>query len=204
MAFLDREYTNEGKIEQYLNATISQGDARPYILSAQRFIEQYTERVFVADSTATARLFSGNDTQELPIDDCISISTVEVGVSPWGDSYSTVTAGGADGYYTMPVNNTAYDLPINKILLRSRIWIRGHANHRITAKWGYSEKCPEDISYVATVLASGMYYANRGENSGAITSERIGEYSVSYSSEAGFNDMKSAMDILDRYKRIRL
>jgi len=200
--FKDREYTNEKRIENYLNTTISSGDAEQYIKAAQRFIEKYTARVFRSDTIATTRLFDGRGKQDLSIDDCTEITLLEVGNNSWGDTFSTISAGGANGYYTLPTNALAHDLPITKLLLRSRFFISGHANQRITAKWGYSAKVPEDITFAATVIASAMYYANRGENSGPVKSEKIGEYAVSYADNSKYDDKVQSLDILDSYKKI--
>jgi hypothetical protein len=198
---IDKEYTNNKQIQRYLGVDAEVSDTKPYILSAQKFIESYTARVFRADNTATARKFDGLESQQLNIDDCVDITLVERGNDSWGDSLTTITAGGATGYYTLPTNNASLDLPINALLLRSSMFISGHANHQVTAKWGYSEKPPSDIVFATTVLSSGMYYANKGENSGAIKSEKIGEYQVSYADGQGFKDMEMAMSILDRYRK---
>jgi len=200
--FKDREYTNQKQIENYLDTIITSGDIEPYIKASQRFIEKYTARVFRSDSVATARLFNGSGKQELLIDDCTEITLVEVGNDLWGDNFTTISAGGVSGYYKLPINAAEHDLPITKLLLRSRLFVSGHANQKITAKWGFAIKPPEDIMFAATVLASAMYYANRGENSGPVKSEKIGEYSVSYADNGKYDDKVQAIDILDSYKKM--
>lgn len=200
----NKNYTTESKIQEYLNQSVTQGDADQFILATQRYIDQYTDRNFLADKTASTRLYDGNDRNQLVIDDCVDVTKVEVGNDAWGDTFSEVDEGVSSGYYLRPTNYSQEGLPIRKVLLRSRIWIKGIANHRITAKWGYSEDVPADISFVATVLASGMYYQNRGENTGAIKSEKIGEYAVSYADNQGFSDLKTAMSILDSYKKYHI
>lgn len=201
----DKEYTTESKIEEYLNVDIATGKAAAAILAAQDIIDNYTSRNFKADSTASAKLFNGNNTQALIIDDCVEVTKVEVGSNMWGDSFSEqVNTGSTPQYYKLPANYAADKVPIRKIGLRNMIFISGHANHRITAKWGYSATVPDDISMAATVLASGIYNQNRGENTGPIKSEKIGEYQVSYANEKGLNDLEQAMATLDRYKLIQL
>lgn len=200
----DRKYTTDNLISDYLNTSAIDDVVIPYILATQKYIESYTQRIFKADESATARLYNGNGTQVLYIDDCISVSTVEVGNDKWGDTFSTISASGSDRYYLLPTNYSEEELPINRIGLRSRYFIEGHANHRITAKWGAYENVPQDLKFAATVIASGMYYANRGENTGAIKSEKIGDYSVSYSDEGGLKDLQVAVSILDSYKKILL
>jgi len=207
---MDKNYTSEEKIEKFLNISITTGDAASFILAAQTAIERFTGRSFKADSVASARLFSGNDRQALRIDDCVQVTKVEVGNDQWGDTFTELvnTSGQIPEYYLMPINYLSEYAPesdpIDKIGLRSRIWISGHANHKITAKWGYSVAVPDDISFAATVLAAGMYFQNRGQKNGPIKSEKIGEYQVGYSDQKGFNDFEQAMEILNSYKKYEI
>lgn len=201
----DRQYTTEEKIEAYLGGiAITTGGAANFILATQKLIEQLTNRIFKADGTAVARLYDGNDRQDLLIDDCTEITKVEVGNDMWGDTFTEILNSGINRYYALPNNYAVDEVPINKIGLRSQIWIGGNANHRITAKWGFSTNVPDDISFAATVIAAGMYNQNRGENTGAIKSEKIGEYQVTYADEGGLNDFKLAMQILQGYKKYLL
>lgn len=198
----DRIYTTEAKIAAYINESIVSGATADFILAAQAMIERYTGRIFKADSAASARLFNGNDTQALRIDECVEVSKVEVGNNQWGDDFTEIenVGGQTPGYYLLPANYAANSLPVSKIGLRSMIWIDGHANHRITAKWGFSANVPSDISWAATVIAAGMYFFNKGKTSGAIKSEKTLNYSVSYSDDGGFKDFERASQILDSYK----
>ena len=203
----DKIYTTEAKIAAYLGGiTIVTGAAASFILATQSLIEKFTGRSFKADSAASARLFNGNDRQALPIDECVEITKVEVGNNQWGDDFTEVVnaEGEIPGYYKLPNNYAAENLPIKIIGLRSMIWIGGNANHRITAKWGFSTAVPDDLSWAATVLASGMYYFNRGAKTGAVKSEKTLNYSVSYAEDSGFNDYKQALEILDKYKKFEL
>lgn len=192
---MDKGYTTEELIAAYLGVTIPAGDADTYILAAQAYIDQVTGRNFKADTTATARVYDGNNTQLLLIDDCVEIETVEIGSNAFGDSFLETTR-----YVTMPAN----ELPLRKIGLRDQYFIEGAQNMRITAKWGYSVDVPADISQAATVLASGMYYENKGQNTGAIKSEKIGTYQVSYADNGGFNDLQAADATLATYKRYNI
>lgn len=197
-----RKYTDKTKIENYALTTIDSSfdtQVDEWIESITRYIEQYTGRVFIADSTAKARLYDGNDRQILNIDDCVEVTKVEVGNNIWGDSFTEqVNTGSTPEYYTLPANDSSLEIPIRQIGLRNRLWIAGHANHRITAKWGYSATVPEDIELATTILVSGIVNANRTGGSGGIKSEKIGEYSVSYKDNAEEVKVK---EILNNYKR---
>lgn len=196
-----RNYTNKYNIEQLLGGSSISANLDRYMESAEKMIEKHTGRIFVADETATARLFNGNNKQELFINECISVSKVEVGSNDYGDSFTEVTKGGSNGYYLYPNNYSADELPIRSIHLRSRIWIPGLQNHRITAKWGYSQYTPKDIEFVATVLAAGMYQFYRSSGFKGAKSESIGNYSVTYATQNEWADYKMAMELLDQYKK---
>jgi len=193
-------YTTEAKIENFLNISITANAADEYILAAEKYIDQITQRNFKADSAASARFFKGNNTDTILIDDCISVTVVQVANDEYGDSLSTVASG---GYILLPRNYVLEQIPIKQVYLKSGIWGRSNvANHKITAKWGYSENPPDDIVFVATVLAGGMYAANRSSGSGEIQTEKIGNYSVTYdtsSGQASWSSFERAMDILRQY-----
>ncbi len=202
-------YTNKQAIENYLLIEIddsfnSQVDA--WMASIERIIDNYTSRNFKADSTASARVYDGDGTNELIVDECIEVTKVEVGNSSYGDSFAEVSSTGADKYFTYPANATARMVPIHKISLSARCFPSGYQNNRVTAKWGYSITPPEDITFAATVFVAGVINQSRGGGD-EIKSESIGSYSVTYNSDKGSNswaDFERAKQILDQYKRINI
>lgn len=197
-------YTTKTKCEDFLGITISLTDAKfdDFISAAQSYIDQYTERNFEADTEASERSYNGNGSYVLPIDDCVEVTEVSLGSNFWGDSYSIIDTSGTDRYYTLPYNNEADGVPINAILLRSRYWIRGTGNHKIKAKWGWSANVPDDIAWAATFLTASIY--KQGGNIGGITSERIGEYNVSFADTEELKDFNKVKSILDGYKKYYL
>lgn len=197
----DLGYTTQKKIEDYLGGTAITASLGAYILSAQKFIEDYCQRVFKADTEATARLFDGKGSNSLRIDDCVEITKVEIGNDEFGDTFTEETD--LTKIKTLPNNAIVLGLPITEIVSRNYNFICGLQNHKITAKWGYTDCVPADISFVATVLASGMYL-NNISGTGAIKSETIGAYSVSYDNQQNWSDFKSISMILDGYKKYGL
>lgn len=196
----NREYTTNTKIAAFLNKTITD-NLSDYILAAQKYIEDYTGRVFKADTTATSRVFDGTDRDYLLIDDCIQITKVEVGADSYGEVFSEVPATGADKYILRPDNYDKLDpkLPVTRIVLTARNFSKGLQNQRITAKWGSYATAPADISFAATVIASGMYNAKRGGE--GKKSESIGHYSVTFSDES-WSDFARAKEILSSYTKL--
>jgi hypothetical protein len=204
MPTTDKGYTTKALIQAFLGGITIADDLSPYILATQAYIDGYTSRSFKADSTASARYFNGDGSQELTIDDCVEITKVEVGVNAYGDSFSEIPKTGANRYYTLPNNNTAWGVPIRKIFSRANYFIMGIQNQKITAKWGWATTPPEDLQMSATIIASGMYNANRQLGDASVKSESIGSYSVSYDNINGSEEwasLKSAINILNSYKK---
>ena len=199
-------YTDKATIQNLGIITIDASfDAQidSWIEGAENIIDLITGRNFKADSTASARLFDGNGSPMLLIDDTVEITLVEVGVDAYGASFETIPSTGSGRYFADPANYAALNVPITKLTLASRAFLFGKQNQRVTAKWGYSANVPADIKLAATVFALGIANPNRPGGS-EIKSERIGNYTVTYNSEKGNNswaDFEQAMTILEGYKR---
>lgn len=203
-----QQYTGQEAVENYLTKSIAAqylDQVDEWALGVSRYIMQVTGRQFVADAAASARLFDGDGTEELIVDDFVDSAhlTVEAGTDDAGTSFSTIPAGGATGYILLPNNAAARGVPFRKIVLRSDVFVEGMQNHRITARWGYAAEVPEDIKFAATVLVAGILTAMQ-EGSGTVQSERIGNYSVQYADRQGLADFERAKAILDFYKKHEL
>jgi len=202
---ITKEYTDEAKINTFLNKTITVGSADDAINQAVDVIDQLTGRNFIADSEASSRLFDGNDKDILPIDECVEITVVQKGDNYYGDSFTTIAefvqGTNSAGYSKMPFNFSALKAPIRRLALRGYAWLLGRGNHKITAKWGYSVAVPEAIVLATTILASGIYMFNRGGASGNVKSEKIGLYSVSYNNDEGWSAFERAKLAIAQYTK---
>lgn len=191
-------YTTEAKINKFLNITITSGDADDFISAAKKVIDMLTGRNFEADAVASERFFEGTERKALLIDECVEITKVERASDVYGETLTTIES---DDYVLLPRNYLLKLIPIKAVYSKNGIWpigVDGMANHQITAKWGYSKAVPDDISFAATVLASGMYSFNRSD--GSVKSEKIGNYSVVYG-ESDLNAFDQAKDIIASRKR---
>lgn len=202
-------YTDQAAVENYMLKDIDPSFATvidEWIEGVENTIDQITGRNFIADASATERYFDGDNSKNLPIDDCVEITTVELGQDDYGGTFQEVDATGANRFFAEPVNALAKGVPFTMLALRTTRWTAGKQNHKITAKWGYSVACPADIKRAATVFVAGII--NQHSPGGQeIKSERIGNYQVSYNSEKGNNsvaDFEEALRILDQYKRYYL
>jgi len=201
-----KEYTTKTKIETFLCESVD-GTLADIMLSVEDYIDGYTGRNFKADTTASARKYSGNGSQELSIDECVQITKVELGNNEYGDTFTEITASGTNGYYLWPENYASEVVPVRGIHLRGRYWTAGWANHQITAKWGYSAAVPSAISQAATILAACIYRHGAGGGIGGVKSEKIGDYSVSFSGENGAAleaEFARAKALMDKYKKFEI
>lgn len=192
-------YTTKAKIEKFLNISITdEADVTDFISAAKEIIDKSTGRNFEAEDEASERFFEGTDRSALLIDECIEVTKVEMASDAYGDTLTTIDS---DDRISLPRNYDSKGIPINVIYYKNGVFgigIDGLANHKVTAKWGYSETAPSDIAFAATVLASGMYAFNRSD--GNVKSEKIGNYSVVYG-EDGWKDYEQAKDIIANRRR---
>lgn len=192
-------YTTEEKIEKFLNTSITSGDADNFIDQAEKIINNLTGRNFEADTTASTRRFIGTDKNTLLIDDCIEVTKVEKANDKWGESLTEIES---DDYILVPRNYSSENIPIKGVYWKYGYFGTGGdavENHRVTAKWGYSENAPDDIVFVATVIAAGLYSANRSV--GSAKSEKIGNYSITYGDDKKWSSFDRAKEILQSYKK---
>jgi len=137
-------YTTKEKVEAYLGKDDGVSDAvlTSYIEAVEGAIDGLTDRNFIADTVASARLYDGSGDNALLIDDCVSVTKVEVGLDSYGDDFLEISATGSDRYFLRPSNYSADSVPVRSIELSARDWTGGRQNNRITAKWGVFRLCP--------------------------------------------------------------
>ena len=196
------KYTTKSEIENYLLISIdptlnTQVDS--WIDDVEAFIDQYTGRNFKADTTATTRLYDGDGTGELLIDDCVAVTKVEIGGDSFGDSFTEIITG---RYILTPANAIVKNIPIDGVLLKDTCWTAGTQNNRITAKWGYSITAPPDVKLAATILTAHIYKFGRGGITDGVSSEQIGNYRVTYKDDKDKSEHDSAIARLDRYRKL--
>ena len=179
-------YTDKTTLENYVLKTIdasfnTQIDA--WIEAIETFIDRLTGRNFIADTVASERVYDGNGKIEILIDDCVDIDKVEV------DDTEIVAA----NFHAYPANTVRK----YKIKTLGDVFSRGDQNVTITGKWGYSAAVPADVKLAATILLAGiLQFSDK-----ATRSETIGNYSVSYDSDKGWQDFNQANKILQSYKK---
>lgn len=196
-----RGYTSKTAVENYTLQSINVSFAsqiEDWIESIEKYIEKHTGRVFIADATASERVYDGEGSAEQKFDDFVEVTKVELNeddpnLSPSSSNRTEIISA---NYRVYPNNQE------NKhtIQLKYDYFSNGYQNVHITAKWGYSVACPADITLAATILLAGVInYANDAK--GKVRSESIGRYSVSYASAQDWQDFEKVKDILNSYRK---
>ena len=193
---MDKQYTSAEDIENYLGINIAdefESQIDDWIIAMSDYVAIRTSREWLADVTATTRVFNGNGYSSIQVDDFIGIIKVEVG-SDFLEDMEEVSE-----YVTHPFNTNSK----NTIILKSDSFDSGIQNVRITAKWGYLSEVPEDIKHATTVLVGGIVLAQSNQD-GEVESERIGNYTVKYATESQKSDFQTAQEIISNRTLIRV
>ena len=190
-------YTNKNSIERYMLTDIDasfNAQIDEWIEVAENIIKGFTGRNFIADMVVSIRVYDGDGTHTLLIDDCVELTKIEL-----GDPNLTKEELDSDDYHIYPYNET----PKTKVYYDG-IFSGIRAGVDVTAKWGYSINCPADINLATTILVS-LMFEEAHQSEGETESESIGNYSITYrKTEANKSKLDRAINILNRYKKFQI
>jgi len=130
---------------------------------ASRVIDDYCNRRFYADTTATARIYVATQTNELFVDDISTTSGLIVKTDSAGDGMYATTLGASD-YQCGPLNAVVRGLPINQISTTPSAQFptsSAPAGVQVTAKWGWPT-VPEPVQSACIILAGRL--VKRGDS----------------------------------------
>lgn len=191
----NKGYTSRLQIENYMLITIDPSfydQVDEWIGEVEDYIDTETDRSFVADDTASARLFDGDGSHDILIDECTSVTQVKIGDDVIDPSQ----------YLLYPANaqTKSPKVPYTRIKLRDNTFLHGNQNISISGTWGYADEVPKAIARAATVFVAGIIdYA--WNNEGKVSSETIGRYSVTYSTDESKNDFDAAKTSLESFTK---
>lgn len=187
--------TIDAGIETFFNTVVS---------GVAKYIKKVTGRNFVIPDPDNdeVRYYDGNDGTKIAIDDLRSFTSLVV------DGETLVED---EDFILYPLNAEADGVPYERIELiqpatrinsSSRvisnapyIFEKGQGNIVVTGKFGYADEVPDDIKLVAMKLCAGIIKENLGDNDvKEVTSESLGEYSVSY---VKLKDIAGALEVDD-------
>jgi hypothetical protein len=192
-------YARVEELKAQINKTGTADDTELALIlsAAERTINRFCNRPdgFEAADSATARIYAGSGKPYQFIDECVSITLVEVKNSPTSDTYDTWATGdwiAARGDPEYPdYNDLPYDLLIvdptgDEVIFYSGKYTtrggfrpstnihRGVPTVRVTARWGYSDDVPVDISEATIMQAARWFKRLEGSMSDALASGELG------------------------------
>lgn len=189
---MKKGYTTKEKVENYILREIDASfddQIDEWIEAAESHIDSATGRNFKADDTASVRLYDGDNSSELLIDDCVELTQVQI------DTDTPLAIN--DEVFAYPLNKT----PKTKLKQSGGTFRTGTPGMiKVMGKWGYSVEVPADIKFAATVIVAGIVnFANNAE--GEVQSMSIGRYSVTYKTKQEVSDFERVKEILSTYKK---
>lgn len=186
---MNDEYTTVEDIENYTLIDVAaeyEGVIDMYIQAMSNFIDNYCNRKIWTDQETTIK-YDGDGTNLLVIKDVCDISEVTV-----DDEVTEVLEYPTSKDYTSRI-----------VLDGGYRFTKGLQNVAVTGKHAMHTELPEDIKFACTVLVAGIIF-NQDANEKDGTTEKIGNYSISYKTPEQKRDYKTAMGILSSYRRIAL
>jgi hypothetical protein len=193
-------YTTIDNIENYLVMDIDssfEDQVNTWIEQIEAYIDRQTGRNFIADTAATRRFYTGDNTRKLIIDDAVEVTEVKIGTDPALTERDDDDLDAEYDYIVTPTNDT----PKTGITLMGLIFPSyPEQTISVKAKWGFSEAVPADITNVATVLLAGIVnYSLQSE--GEVQSKSMGIFQVTYKDEKQWKDFDRIESVLASYKK---
>lgn len=198
-------YTNKGTIQNYLMIDIDTSfdtQINTWITAVGSYIDRYTGRKDGFESASATRYFDGNGKREIDIDECTSITSIQVLEANGQDVEFTLSEGLEADYVTYPYNTT----PIYRLKLVTSAQLgafySGKKRVKITAVWGNTTSVPKDIELAATMLVGSII--DKGLKGGKVQAEALGDYSVTFANVDETAQAIGVKSILDKYKLFNL
>lgn len=192
---MQKEYTTIEAVENYPLITIDEaykGQVIDWIKAMSSQIDFMCNRsiapVFTDSDVAVVETYKydGDGSDLLIISDCCEISEVTL-----------------DGKVIEVLEYPANKPYTSRIVLDGSYFTKGRQNVTVTGIQAMNTEVPEDIKFACTVLVAGIIN-NQKKLDKVGTTERIGNYSVTYRDDAQMKDFETAKNILAGYKRISL
>lgn len=197
-------YTSKEQIQNFLTIEINSSfdeQISSWISAVEKYIDKYTGRTF-EESVEETRYFDGNGKREIDIDEFLSLSSVDITEISSDDVEISLIEGKGNDFVTFPYNQIRKFRLILTPESSIASWYSGLRRLKVSGKWGNSESVPDDIQLAATLLVASI--VERGLNGGKVSSESLGDYSVSFSDMENSSNVLNAKNILKNYKTWKL
>ena len=195
-------YTQKSYIQNYLLTNIDDSfdsQITKWVTAVSNWINNYTGTVFESSSD-TSRIYDGDGTNEIMVDEFTAITKIEI-LDREGDVDETLNS--TSYWHAYPANKDYKNrIRINAANAPIAVFPSGHQNVKLYATFGHSASVPEDIRLAATMLVGQIIRDSQTEETGRVTAESLGEYSVTFADIDRIADRIGVMDILNQYRVI--
>lgn len=182
------KYCSVSDIENYTLTEVAdyfEPQVEKWIEGVSRQFDRMANRTLVADPVGSGedypvRYFDGNGKRSLIVEDLVEVESVEV----------DDTEIEADPYPKLP--------PHWKLTASTGFPI-GEQNVKVTGRFGLFDEVPEDLRFACAVVVAGIIAAYGLDAD--VSSEKIGNYAVTYSTEKGASDYEAAKKTVLGYRR---
>lgn len=183
----NKPYTTRQAVANYMGTPTPSGldnQVDQWILAMSRQADKMANRVLFDDAVQTYK-YDGDGSDLLVIEDAVDISEVTIdGITP-----TEVT------YYPQ---NKPY---VSRIHVGDMRFNRGRGNVEVTGIMAMSKTLLPDVEFAVTVLVAGLLNSRLVQGKVG-TTEKIGNYSVTYREESQALDFATAKATLAGYRRI--
>lgn len=198
-------YIDKSAIENYLLIDIDGSmdvQIRGWISAAENYVETYTGRKFEVSDDET-RYYDGAGGRTFYLDDIVSITSVQT-LDLDGSTVDQSLTENTD-YFAYPLNDTPKHI-LKLAPEGSNIgkWPKGKKRIKVVGNFGYQSSVPDDIKLAITQLVSEIINVGRQGAEGGISSESLGDYSVTYGSLDEAATKLGIKPILNSYKLLAL
>jgi len=193
-------YTDKTNVENFLNITIPASlntQLATWIAGVKQWIDNYTGTTF--ESGSETRYYDGSGSRELLVD-YFTGDPVVVTLDVDGDDDVSITADYIDSY---PLNETVKNCLVLKSAAEVGVFPKRQKSVKVTATFGWSSTVPELVQMAATQLVA-YFLQTRLKGGKNVTSEELGDYSISYGKVDSAADELGIKNILDQYRLFNL
>jgi hypothetical protein len=189
-------YTTNTKVKAYVDVgSMSDNEVDALIVSVSAEMDRMANRKLVAElasgEDSETKYYDGEGELKILIDDCQHIDKLYIG-DQYGENFVQNSS-----FITYPAV-----APFRAVIFKNGFYVPcGSQNLKIEGVFGMFDEgeVPADLDFACVVLVAGIIL---GRNAGGeVSSERIGNYSVSYDTTAGGQDYKRALDIISGYRK---
>ncbi len=181
-------YTDVSSVGAYLGITIPDAQTEQveeWINAMSLYADEASNRV-LQDDAITTHKYDGDNSDLILIDDVTGAFTAKE-----NDKVISVIGYPANKPYKSRIARTG-----------GYRFASGQQNIEITGIHAMFSEVPSNVKLATTILVAGIYNARYSKKAGK--SEKIGNYSVTYTDDTQEQDFKNAKDIISSYRRIAL